>query len=175
MKAFQTLMVVVLILLMTFLFVPLVSAQGHGGGHGGSHGGGSWSHHGGHAHSHGYYGGYGYGWWGYPYWGYPYWWGYPYGWGYPYYSYYNPYYDPYYYEDYGSPPVPPQEATPPAETGQQQPSYWRFCKDPEGYYPYVKDCPEGWMTVVPPKPNATPPPKLSAPVLPIVPPSKKPE
>ena len=37
---------------------------------------------------------------------------------------------------------------------QQQPYYWYYCQDPQGYYPYVKSCPGGWMTVVP---NATPP------------------
>ena len=28
-------------------------------------------------------------------------------------------------------------------------SYWYFCQDPEGYYPYVKQCPKGWQKVVP--------------------------
>ena len=108
-----------------------------------------------------YYGRYGFGWWGYPYgWGYPYWWGYPY---YPY-PYPYPYYDPYYYGGYGQPPVPPQGVTPPSQSGQQQPSYWYFCQNPEGYYPYVKNCPGGWMAVVPSKPNAAPPSTLAAPV-----------
>jgi hypothetical protein len=166
MKTLKTLMVVMLVLLVTFLLEQPANAQGrggsHGGGHGGGQGGGGRGHYGGHAHGygHGYYGGYGYGWWGYPYW-----------WGSPYY----PYYDPYYYEGYGGLPVLPQEVTPPAESGQQQPSYWHFCQDPEGYYPYVKDCPGGWMTVVPPKPNAPPPSKLGAPVLPVLPPDKKSE
>jgi hypothetical protein len=171
-------MVVMLILLVTFLLVQPLNAQGRGGGHsggrGGSYGGGGRGHYGGYAHGHGYgyYGRYGYGWWGNPYWwGYSYWRGYPYWWDYP----YSSYYDPYYYEGYGAPPVLPQGVTPPAESGQQQPSYWHFCQDPEGYYPYVKDCPGGWMTVVPPKPNTPPPSKLGAPVLPILPPGKRPE
>jgi hypothetical protein len=58
--------------------------------------------------------------------------------------------------------VPPEGVTPPAESGQHQPSYWHFCQNPEGYYPYVKDCPSGWMTVVPSKPNAPPPSTLGA-------------
>jgi len=28
-------------------------------------------------------------------------------------------------------------------------SYWYYCENPKGYYPYVKDCPYGWMKVVP--------------------------
>ncbi len=32
----------------------------------------------------------------------------------------------------------------------EAPRYWYYCKDPEGYYPTVKRCPEGWMKVVPP-------------------------
>jgi len=178
MKTLKALMVVMLVLLVTFLFVQPANTQGHGGGHGGGYGGGhggghggGWGHHGGYGHGYGhgygYYGGYGYGWWGYPYW-----WDYPY---YPYYPYYYPYYDPYYYEGYGRPPVLPEGVTPPAESGQQQPSYWYFCRDPEGYYPYVKDCPGGWLTVVPREPNAAPPAKLSAPVLPVSPHGKKPE
>ena len=46
-------------------------------------------------------------------------------------------------------PQPPvyieqQEAAP---AGGQQ--YWYFCKSAKGYYPYVKECPEGWQTVLP--------------------------
>ena len=33
------------------------------------------------------------------------------------------------------------------------PAYWYFCRKPEGYYPYVKQCPEGWMKVVPTPPS----------------------
>jgi hypothetical protein len=76
--------------------------------------------------------------------------GYPY---YPYYSYYPYYaYYPYYY------PAPavaveqqPQEY---ADSGEQQSDYWYYCQDPQGYYPYVKSCPGGWMKVVP---QTTPP------------------
>jgi hypothetical protein len=33
--------------------------------------------------------------------------------------------------------------------GQDQDSYWYYCQDPPGYYPYVKSCPGEWMKVVP--------------------------
>jgi len=28
--------------------------------------------------------------------------------------------------------------------------------NPAGYYPYIKDCPAGWMTIVPPANSPTP-------------------
>ena len=28
-------------------------------------------------------------------------------------------------------------------------SYWYYCQNPQGYYPYVPQCPSGWMQVVP--------------------------
>ena len=67
------------------------------------------------------------GWWG------PGWWDAPY----PYYS--------------APPVVVPQEPTtyiqqepaPPAE------AYWYYCQNAGAYYPYVKECPGGWMQVVP--------------------------
>ncbi len=38
----------------------------------------------------------------------------------------------------------------PQATGYvEQTGYWYYCTDPEGYHPYVKDCPQGWMQVVP--------------------------
>ena len=33
-----------------------------------------------------------------------------------------------------------------------QPQYWAYCQNPEGYYPYVQDCPGGWVPVVPAPP-----------------------
>ena len=30
--------------------------------------------------------------------------------------------------------------------------YWAYCQSPEGYYPYVQDCPGGWVPVVPAPP-----------------------
>ena len=34
-----------------------------------------------------------------------------------------------------------------------QPAYWYYCQDPPGYYPYVNQCPRGWMKVVPAPPG----------------------
>ena len=69
----------------------------------------------------------GLGWWG------PGWWGAP-------------------YRYYVAPPVVVQ--SPPAEYIQTPPppaqDYWYYCQSAGAYYPYVKDCPGGWMQVVPP-------------------------
>lgn len=81
----------------------------------------------------------------------PWWWG-P---AYPYYPY------PY----YAAPPVVVQQS-PPVYQQQPapQPSYWYYCPNPQGYYPYVRQCASAWMTVVPPStapssgPTASPPP-----------------
>jgi hypothetical protein len=76
------------------------------------------------------------------------WWGSPAWWGPPY---------PYYYS---APPVVVQQE-PPTYVQQQppeQPAYWHYCPNPAGYYPNVKECPPGWMTVVPqPTTPSTPP------------------
>ena len=79
--------------------------------------------------------------------------GYPYGYPYTYspYGYYPPTIvipaqPPVYIEQ--SPPV---EQSPQAGTAAV--GSWYFCRNPEGYYPYVKECPAGWQAVA-----ATPPP-----------------
>ena len=36
---------------------------------------------------------------------------------------------------------------------REEPAYWYYCRKPEGYYPYVKQCPDGWMKVVPTPPS----------------------
>ena len=100
-------------------------------------------HSGGHSHSHGYRGSFG------VYIG-PYW-----GWG-PW-NYAPGYYPPYY------PPVV-IERTPPVYIEQQpvdvlpapsvQASYWYYCHAAKGYYPYVRECPEGWQRVSPKPPNS---------------------
>lgn len=79
-------------------------------------------------------------------WGYSY--GYPYG--YPYGSPYTPYYPgfPFYY----SPPVVVERE--PQPYIQQHQYYWYFCQNPEGYWPYIRECPGGWLQVVP---QTTPP------------------
>jgi len=114
------------------------------GGHGGhSHG---------HSHSHlsiglgyygpGFYGGYGYG--GYGFGGY--------GFGYPFY--YPPYYS--YPQTVIVPTTPPvyiQQQAQPTQQAQPQTNYWYYCRDPDGYYPYVKTCPGGWLQVAPQPPG----------------------
>ncbi len=63
------------------------------------------------------------------------WWGYPY---------------PYYV---APPVVVQQQPEVYVAPGQQEaPSYWYFCQNPKGYYPYVKQCPGGWLKVVPTPP-----------------------
>lgn len=115
-------------------------AQSHGG-HGGHSG------HGGHGHGHSSFSGsiwIGPGWgWG-PWWGGwgPWWWGAP---AYPYYPY-----------SYGEPPVmqqQPQTYVEPTPRPEEE-YYWYFCPDARNYYPYVKECPSGWLRVVP---HQTPP------------------
>jgi hypothetical protein len=65
------------------------------------------------------------------------WWG-PDWWGPPY---------PY----YADPPTIVQEEPPVSLQPETQPQYyWYFCPNPPGYYPYVQQCPSGWMTVAPP-------------------------
>jgi hypothetical protein len=58
---------------------------------------------------------------------------------------------PYYY-----PPqvivLPP--AQPPVYIEQQDAApaaqqYWYYCTSAKGYYPYVKDCPDGWQKILP--------------------------
>ena len=61
---------------------------------------------------------------------------------------------PYYYPPQQVIVVPPSqppvyiEQNPPAEQQQTQ-QYWYYCKSAKGYYPYVKECPEGWQRVLP--------------------------
>jgi len=65
----------------------------------------------------------------------------------------GPWYPSVYY--YGAPPVVIEQ--PPAvyeETRESPSQYWYYCQDPQGFYPYVKNCPGGWLKVVP---EATPP------------------
>ena len=115
----------VLFSLMMILTITVPAYAHGGGGHGG---------HGGHVVvSGGVWIGPGWGWgWG------PGWWGYPY-YPYPYYSY---------------PPYVIQQQTPVYEMQapqQHEEYYWYFCPDSKNYYPYVKQCPNGWLKVIPPQ------------------------
>ncbi|MDD5580033.1 MAG: hypothetical protein PHY16_12230 [Methylobacter sp.] len=126
-----------------------------GGGHGGHFGGGFSGHFGGHGYGGGHY-------WRHHYGGFhggpafrfyvgP-------GFGWPYYA---PYYPPYYSPYYGYPPavnIVPQAPTIYIQRGEGQSTpqppanYWHYCRNPEGYYPYVKECPGGWQQVSPQPP-----------------------
>ncbi|HEY3299425.1 MAG TPA: hypothetical protein VGJ90_01510 [Methylophilaceae bacterium] len=85
---------------------------------------------------------------------------------YPYYA--SPYYTSPYYYPYAYPPtvVVPAPAQPPVyiqqdsqpqiqpQVQQQSPApqannYWYHCDNPDGYYPYVKECLAGWKQVSP--------------------------
>jgi hypothetical protein len=44
-----------------------------------------------------------------------------------------------------------QGGLPSGEPGQ---GYWYYCADPQGYYPYVEQCPGGWQQVSPVPPAA---------------------
>ena len=142
-----------LMVLIFVLFSSLASAQTRGGGHsgGGRHSVGH-SYRSGSSHYSGWHGSWSHGHsfhgsgWGFRFYAYPSW-----GWPYPY-AY--PYYYPYPYPYYSSPPVVREEAPVYSEPEQEQPYYWYYCENPQGYYPYIKSCPGGWMKVVP---NVTPP------------------
>jgi len=60
---------------------------------------------------------------------------------------------------YSYPPTVVVPVTPPIYIQQEQPkpvqpqaNYWHYCQNPEGYYPYVKTCPGGWLQVAPEPP-----------------------
>jgi hypothetical protein len=78
------------------------------------------------------------------------------GWGWP--SYYYPY--PAYaypYPAYAAPVV--VQPSPPVYTQQgapAEPYYWYYCESAQAYYPYVQQCPSGWMKVVPTPEGAKP-------------------
>jgi hypothetical protein len=84
-----------------------------------------------------------------PYYGHPY---YPYPYPYPYYAYPPVVVTP-------APQAPPvyieqgSEAQAPAQSASRQDNYWYHCDKPDGYYPYIKECPGGWQKVVPEPPK----------------------
>lgn len=140
MKSFKLMCLIIILLGL----IPISSVWARGGHHHGHHYRG-WGGFGlglglGYGLGYGGYGGYGYR-------------GYRgYGWGYPRYRFgYGGYY----------PPVVAVPSTPPVYIQQQganqsatesQSNYWYYCRKPEGYYPHVKKCSEGWMKVVPQPP-----------------------
>ena len=75
----------------------------------------------------------------------------------------GPAWAPYPYYVY-APPRPVVVAPPPVVVREEPPVFvqqsppeavWYYCKDPGGYYPYVQQCPEGWLKVAP-TPSGTP-------------------
>ncbi|OQW74639.1 MAG: hypothetical protein BVN35_09760 [Proteobacteria bacterium ST_bin11] len=70
---------------------------------------------------------------------------------YPAYPYYQPY--PYYPREIVTIPVQPpvyieRERSQPQNNPLAE-GYWYYCNDPAGYYPYVKECVNGWQPVEP--------------------------
>ena len=139
MKNMKSLCSILLLVGITIYGAALADAR-HGGGHGG-HG------YSGHGHS------------GHGHVGIGLYFGVPYGY---------PYYPPYYYYPYYYPPVVVTPAQPPVYIEQAPPSsyippdiaapaesdnyYWYHCGKPDGYYPYIKECPGGWKKVTPTPP-----------------------
>jgi hypothetical protein len=78
------------------------------------------------------------------------------------------YYPRYYYPPVYTYPAPVVMVTPPAppvyieqQPQQQAPiaaatqpaGYWYYCNNPQGYYPSVQNCPQGWQKVLPQPPS----------------------
>jgi hypothetical protein len=86
------------------------------------------------------------------------------GYGLGYYGYDMSHYYPY---PYPYPPVVAVPSSPPAYVQQEavlpvpqpqtapqlQANYWHYCRSPDGYYPYVRECAGGWERVSPQPPN----------------------
>ncbi len=81
--------------------------------------------------------------------------------------YYPPYYPPAFYPPYypsyppylptvvvspSAPPVYVEKGGDAAAPEGLPSNYWYYCTNPQGYYPYVKECSVGWMTVLPQTP-----------------------
>jgi hypothetical protein len=133
----KTIYALVLATLMVFM-VPLSSYAAHPGAHGSVNialGHSGWRGH--YAAWHGHYGHY-------RGWGPRFYWGGSIVLGSPWYPWY-----PYPYGYYAAPPSYVQPPPVYVEPQQPQQNYWYYCQDPQGYYPYVKNCPGGWMKVVP--------------------------
>lgn len=70
--------------------------------------------------------------------------------GAPFFYYPPPYYYPYYPSVITVPVEPPVYIE--QEPGTSGTQYWYHCDNPEGYYPYIKNCPGGWQRVTPAPP-----------------------
>jgi hypothetical protein len=51
------------------------------------------------------------------------------------------------YPDPFLPPGPPVAVAPPVQAPPQPQQYWYYCRNPEGYYPYVPQCRVPWEAV----------------------------
>lgn len=51
------------------------------------------------------------------------------------------------------PPVYIEQREAPTEVAPATQQYWYYCGSSRGYYPYVKECPEGWQKVLPQPPR----------------------
>jgi hypothetical protein len=49
------------------------------------------------------------------------------------------------------PPVYIEQASP--AVASQEPYYWYYCESSRAYYPYTRECPTGWLKVVPEPPR----------------------
>jgi len=72
--------------------------------------------------------------------------------GYPGYYYGPPAY--YYPPTVVTVPAPPttyveQPQSVPSDLQAPAPQVWYYCRNPKGYYPYIKTCPSGWREVAP--------------------------
>jgi hypothetical protein len=59
-----------------------------------------------------------------------------------------------------APPVYIEQQNPPAPaatTSQPAARYWHYCQAEGGYYPDVKECPEGWTQIAPQAQSTTGP------------------
>lgn len=131
----------------------------HFGGGGGYYRGGGVGYYRGGGHGYyrgprGFYRGYGYGL-GFGFGGYGLGLGLGYGQGYggygfwPYYSYPPAYPPPSAAMAPAVPPVYVERQDVPQPQASPSSGYWYYCRAADGYYPYVKDCPDGWLQVSP--------------------------
>ncbi|MGD9226626.1 MAG: hypothetical protein PVF26_09015 [Desulfobacterales bacterium] len=93
-------------------------------------------------------------------WRHPGWWGHRSGWRHhhrgPHFYWRGSFVIPWHPYGYHPPPPVIIQQQPPVYVQPEQPeeNYWYYCPDPQGYYPYIRNCESGWMKVVP---DVTPP------------------
>lgn len=76
----------------------------------------------------------------------------PFGYYPPSYYYYPPYYPPIVTAPSPPPVYIEQGSSQPAPAQSQGEGYWYYCAESQAYYPYVKECAEGWKHVAPQPP-----------------------